>query len=440
VATEDENIAGLREAAGAPTEDILSTAFFRKVFAYLNTLQSKLSGASLTSVTVASDDKVLIQDTSDSNNLKTVLASSLGGGGGYTDEQAQDAVGLILSDGGDIDFTYDDVTPTISAVVKNALPATRIADGTVSDAEFQHIGTLTSNAQTQLDAKLAKASNLSDLTNAGTARTNLGLGSIATQGSNSVNITGGIVVVDNAGFKLKDTANDNSLIVELIEDLSIDRVLTVSVENADRSLVISGNANISGVNTGDEPNFGAAVAGIVPASGGGTANFLRADGTWAAPTASDPSLFTYIVKSANQDVTNAGLTNDSEFSFAVVAGGHYMIDMDLVLSGNNTTGDITMDFSLDAGTQVGKGTCQNLTSAGAVQNIIVTAAGVANTTAIVTGAPTANLDDLIAVNIKYAFTASANTTFRFRFGNAAAAAGRTSRNWKGSIFRHKRLD
>ena len=31
------------------------------------------------------------------------------------------------------------------------------------------------------------------------------------------------------------------------------------------------------------PSFGTAAAGIVPASGGGTTNFLRADGTWAAP-------------------------------------------------------------------------------------------------------------------------------------------------------------
>lgn len=40
---------------------------------------------------------------------------------GYTDEQAQDAVGTILDDGtvGDIDFTYDDGTPLISGVVKN---------------------------------------------------------------------------------------------------------------------------------------------------------------------------------------------------------------------------------------------------------------------------------------------------------------------------------
>ena len=34
------------------------------------------------------------------------------------------------------------------------------------------------------------------------------------------------------------------------------------------------------------PAFGSGTKGVVPASGGGTSNFLRADGTWAAPTAS----------------------------------------------------------------------------------------------------------------------------------------------------------
>lgn len=34
------------------------------------------------------------------------------------------------------------------------------------------------------------------------------------------------------------------------------------------------------------PAFGSSTKGVVPASGGGTSNFLRADGTWAAPTAS----------------------------------------------------------------------------------------------------------------------------------------------------------
>ena len=74
-----------------------------------------------------------------------------------------------------------------------AIDATKIADGTVTSTEFQYINTLSSNAQTQLDAKLVKASNLSDVANAGTSRTNLGLGTIATQAANSVSISGGSI-------------------------------------------------------------------------------------------------------------------------------------------------------------------------------------------------------------------------------------------------------
>jgi len=40
-------------------------------------------------------------------------------GGGYTDEQAQDAVGGILVDSSTIDFTYSDATPSITADIIN---------------------------------------------------------------------------------------------------------------------------------------------------------------------------------------------------------------------------------------------------------------------------------------------------------------------------------
>ena len=77
--------------------------------------------------------------------------------------------------------------------IATGVDAAKIADGSVSNTEFQYINSLSSNAQTQLDAKLVKASNLSDLVSASTSRTNLGLGTIATQASSNVAVTGGSI-------------------------------------------------------------------------------------------------------------------------------------------------------------------------------------------------------------------------------------------------------
>ena len=56
-----------------------------------------------------------------------------------------------------------------------AIDATKIHDGTISNTEFGYLNGVTSAIQIQLDAKLVKANNLSDLTSASTARTNLGV-------------------------------------------------------------------------------------------------------------------------------------------------------------------------------------------------------------------------------------------------------------------------
>jgi hypothetical protein len=171
----------------------------------------------------------------------------------------------------------------------------------------------------------------------------------------------------------------------------------------------------------------------------GTTQDLSANRTFTI-SPSDPSGYTTIVKPTNQDVTNAGLTIDSDFQFAVTAGGHYLIDMDIALAANNTTGDYIFDFEVSAGTMTGKGTCQTLTTAGNISNIIVTAAAATSTTDISTGSATASLDDLYTARVLFAFSVSANATFRYKFGNASPAAGRTSRTWKGSVLRYKSLD
>lgn len=58
------------------------------------------------------------------------ILSDVTGGGGYTNEQAQDAVGGILTDTATIDFTYDDAGNAITADVKDgSITATKLADG-----------------------------------------------------------------------------------------------------------------------------------------------------------------------------------------------------------------------------------------------------------------------------------------------------------------------
>lgn len=49
-----------------------------------------------------------------------------------------------------------------SAMLAGSIDATKIADGSVTDTEFQYISSLTSNAQDQLDAKVAKAGSSMD--------------------------------------------------------------------------------------------------------------------------------------------------------------------------------------------------------------------------------------------------------------------------------------
>ena len=83
---------------------------------------------------------------------------------------------------GDITIADTGVAAISSGVIVNAdinasaaIDATKIAGGTVDNTEFSYLNGVTSAIQTQLDTKLVKANNLSDLTSASTARTNLGV-------------------------------------------------------------------------------------------------------------------------------------------------------------------------------------------------------------------------------------------------------------------------
>lgn len=90
-------------------------------------------------------------------------------------------------------------------------------------------------------------------------------------------------------------------------------------------------------------NFTAALAGFVPASGGGTTNYLRADGTWAAPAGGGGG--------ANDGLITAGFDGQGA---TVTAGSWIMVRMPYdgtidgaYLTGDGQTGSAVVDVRRD---------------------------------------------------------------------------------------------
>ena len=95
----------------------------------------------------------------------------------YSDEQAQDAVGTILTDSASVNFTYDDVTPSITATVTLSaadipnLPASKITSGTFLDS--------------QIPASIARDSEVDTLARAAISLTTTGTSGAATYNSST---------------------------------------------------------------------------------------------------------------------------------------------------------------------------------------------------------------------------------------------------------------
>jgi len=91
-------------------------------------------------------------------------------------------------------YPTSSLTGTISnSQLASGIDASKISAGNVGNTEFDYLNGLTGAIQTQLDTKLTASNNLSDITTASTARTNLGLGTMATQDASSVAVTGGTI-------------------------------------------------------------------------------------------------------------------------------------------------------------------------------------------------------------------------------------------------------
>ena len=171
-----------------------------------------------------------------------------------------------------------------------AIAATKIADGSVSDAEFQYISTLSSNAQTQIDGKQPLDSDLTTIA--------------------------GLTATTDNFLQSKSSAWASRTPTQVTADL-IDMV-------------------------GDSGSGG--TKGLVPAPASGDAaasKFLKADGTWAAVSAAQTTgSWTPVIAFGGASV---GVTYTIQAGRYVRTGNLVMATGQILLSSNgSSTGSVTI--------------------------------------------------------------------------------------------------
>ena len=186
-----------------------------------------------------------------------------------------------------------------------AIDATKIHDGTISNTEFGYLNNVSSNIQTQLDAKLVKASNLSDLTSASTARTNLGLGTIATQDANNVSVSGGSIT------GLGDPSVSSEAATKNYVDQAVAGLRTRIIAEAATTANINLTTDLENGDTLDGVTLVTGDRVLVKDQTDATANGLYI--VVASGTASrDPQFDTIAELSGQMIVVNQGSTNDNK--------------------------------------------------------------------------------------------------------------------------------
>lgn len=158
----------------------------------LNAKEATITGGA-TTITSAdlTASRALASNASGKVAVSTVTSTELGYVSGVTSAiQTQlDAKQATITGSA---TTIDTESLTASrAVISNS--SSKIAVSATTDTELGYLSGVTSAVQTQLGTKLTNSNNLSDVSSTSTARTNLGLGTIATQNANNVAVTGGTI-------------------------------------------------------------------------------------------------------------------------------------------------------------------------------------------------------------------------------------------------------
>jgi hypothetical protein len=265
-----------------------------------------------------------------------------------------------------------------------AIDATKIHDGTISNTEFGYLNGVTSAIQTQIDTKLTASSNLSDVSSASTARTNLGLGTIATQNANNVALTGGSITGLGDPSATSDAATKN-YVDQLIAGLRTRIVAEVATTaNVDLTADLQNGDTIDGVTlaTGDRV--------LVKDQTTGSQNGLYT--VVASGTASRDTEYDTIAELSGQMVVvNQGTANDNKI-FLCTTNNTATLDTDTITFTQVTpsnVGTVTSVAVADSGSSEFTVTGSPITSSGTISLAVNS---IANTK--VTGLGTASTQDV----------------------------------------------
>jgi hypothetical protein len=264
-----------------------------------------------------------------------------------------------------------------------AIDATKIHDGTISNTEFGYLNGVTSAIQTQLDGKLTASNNLSDVT-ASTARTNLGLGTIATQNANNVSISGGSVTGLGDPSATSDAATKNYVdqavaglrtrtIAEAATTANVD--LTADLQNGD---TIDGVTLVTGDRVLVKDQTTASQNGLYIVVASGTAS-------------RDPEHDTIAELSGGMVVVNQGTSNDNKIFLCTTDSDGTIGSTDITYTQvtPSNTGTVTSVAVADSGSSEFTVTGSPITSSGTINLAVAT---IANTK--ISGLGTASTQDV----------------------------------------------